>query len=282
MTASNLEALTGLPETLKTAKSTADVKTAISNVVRQLAADQYKANNGGTDTEAYEARDYLVGERNTRGLSWKLNMLREIAAANFCEMVRTGVHGGGTKIIGQPTNIDNTLAIYDAAVAASEPIAATAYAELVDGRNADDTEPTPHKVGWTNKFLTEFPSEITATITTQRDADAGGSTAYADMINQKNSDLKTYKSSLGLTKAPKEPRDPNAPKPEKAPRAAKDPNAVKTAKPVRALKAAKVRTEPGSENETESTSETSTETEGATATEPVVESATEETENTGS
>lgn len=281
MTVSTNEALTGLPEVLKTAKSTSTVTSAISNVVRQLASEQYSAHNAGSDTEAYEARDYLVGERNTRGLSWKLNMLREIAAANFCQMVRTGVHGGGTKLIGQPSNIDNTLAIYDAVIAAVEPIAATAYAELSDSRDEGSTEPLPHKVGWTNKFLTDYPTDLTTAIQTQRESDAGKSSAYGEMITQKNSDLATFKSTLGLAKAAKEPRDPNAPKPEKSPKAPKDPNAVKTAKPVRALKPAKVRTEPGSETETESTPETSTETADATATEPVVESATEETENTG-
>jgi len=175
-----------------------------------------KSNIEEQSTASVEAREYLVGEANTRGLSWKLNLLRQVAAANFCQLVRVGVHGGNTKILGQPENIDITLAIYEALIPAYEALSSKAFTEFSDAQTKGEGEPTVHRVGWVNKFLIDAPDSAFGAVSGDRESAASGNRKASDTINEKSSAVATFKASLAPAKPAKEPKAPKAPKAKKS------------------------------------------------------------------
>ena len=204
-----------------TVDSAADAQ-AIQAAIVSIEETVLKSNLEEQSTAPTVVQDYLVGEANTRGLSWKLNLLRQVAAANFCQLVRVGVHGGTVRLIGQQENIDITLRIYDALVSAYEALSAKEFTAFVDGQPKEEGVAAPHRVGWTNKFLVGAPDDAFAAVTSSRES-ASSNKKVADLIAEKNSGIAELKSTLAPAKperAPKEPKAPKAPKGPKAPKSA--------------------------------------------------------------
>lgn len=251
MSATGITKLDQLPENLTKAKSVSDVNGLLVDVERQVMKRVFDERNAGRDTETYTAEDYLLGEKNTRGLSWKLVLMREIAKANFCHMQRIGAHGGTIRIHGQPSNIAATKQIYEALAAGLEPISQSAFTSFNDARAEGDA--AVHKIGWINKFMIDTPAELGTALTESRNKDAGGNAKLAKMLEEKGEELKTYQASLAPAKAAPAPKDPNALKAARAPKAGKKSDAEIIA----AAQAAAAET-----------------TEGASSTEAVTETAT--------
>lgn len=205
-----------LPAALETAKTTEDVTTAVVEIERLVLQSNYEDSRSGSPEESYIAQDYVVGERNTRGLSWKLNLLRSIAAANFCRLVRVGVHGGQTRILGQQSNIDVTLRIYDALVATYTRLSTAAFTDFSDGHKSAEGAPTVHKAGWINQFLIEAPNELMADVVASREKDAGANSKVATMIAERTAKLQEFATSLAPAKPEKAPKAEKAPKSPKA------------------------------------------------------------------
>lgn len=218
MSVSTNPKLAQLPEALAKAKSSAEVATAVVDVERNLLKQVMDAHTGGRDTEDYTTQDFLVGERNTRGLSWKLALLRVIAANNFCQMIRIGVHGGTTQIAGQPANIENTLAVYNAISGVMDPLSQSAFTSYSEANKDGEGEPPIHKVGWVNKFLLDLPGELSDALKAAREKDAGGNGKLAKTIEEKDAALATFTKSLAPVKAAAQPRTPKAPRAPKPPK----------------------------------------------------------------
>lgn len=240
-----------LQENLSKAKSVGDVNGLLVDVERQVMKRVYDDRNAGRDTEAYTAEDYLLGEKNTRGLSWKLVLMREVARANFCQMIRIGAHGGTVKIVGQPSNIAATRTIYEALASSFDPIGQAAFASYNDARGENDAP--VHKIGWVNQFLINTPTELGAALTESREKDAGGNAKLAKMLEEKNSDLQAYLKSLAPSKPTPAPKDSNAAPKKKGGQKKSD------AEIIAAAAAAQNGTEAG-------TTEAASSTEGGTAT----------------
>lgn len=208
------EKLAQFPETLKTAKTLDAVTAALIDVENSIFKTVLDSHVSGQDNETYTARDFLVGERNTRGLSWKLGLLSAIAAANFCAMVRVGVHGGTTKIVGQPSNIDTVESLFNALAGGLETVGQSAFQTFNDGRK--EGEPAVHKVGWVNQFMLDAPGALTTALAARRDQAASGNAKLAKTFEEKDASLAEFRKTLAPVKATPAPKDPNAPKPPKA------------------------------------------------------------------
>lgn len=195
------------PSELEKATSVAAIAEAIASIEAQV----LKSNLEENSTAPVVAQDFLVGEANTRGLSFKLNLLRQVASANFTQVVRIGVHGGTVKILGQQDNIDITLAIYNALIPAYESVSKTAFTEYADSQKGEEG-PAAHRVGWINKFLVDAPDEAFASVANAREAQGGSNRKIADLLAQKTSDIVAFKATLT---PPKPVKEPKAPKPKK-------------------------------------------------------------------
>lgn len=215
--------LSTIAETLAEVKTVEELQNTTVEIERLVLKSNFEDFQSGKPQAAYEARDYVVGERNTRGLSWKLNLLRMIAEFNFCKMVRVGVHGGQTKILGQPENIDTTLTIYHALVPAYENLSKTEFTNFSDGQSKEEGAATVHRVGWINAFLLESPVKLGEALKESRERDAGSNGKIAGAIAEMNSNLTTFQSSLAPAKAE------SAPKAEKAPKSKKSSQTQETA-----------------------------------------------------
>lgn len=209
------EKLSSLPDNLTAAATPADMSTAIVETERLV----LKSNLEDTSPGPVIAQDYLVGEANTRGLSWKLNLLRKVADANFCKLVRIGVHGGTTRLLGTQENIDTTLSIYDALVAAYTAKSAAAFTEFIDGNKTEEGAPSVHKAGWINQWLIDAPNAIFEAVSESRETDAGNNKKLADMIAERTSAVTEFQASLAPVKPPKAERAPKTPKPPKGSKA---------------------------------------------------------------
>lgn len=199
-----------LPELLAEAKSIDAVDNAIVEVERLVLKSNYESHQSGSPEAAYEARDYVVGERNTRGLDWKLRTLRVVADANFCRMVRVGVHGGQTRILGQPENIDITLRIFETLVPALDAVSKTEFTNFSDGQNKEENAPVVHRAGWINKFLIEHAPALGTTIQESREKDAGSNGKLATMVSSREAALQEFANSLVPAKPAPAPKTPKA------------------------------------------------------------------------
>lgn len=204
--------LTTLPDTLTKTDSNAAIQTAVvalEDAVLRSNLENYQNNAEGP----FVSREYLVGEANTRGLSWKLNLLRLVAAANFCQLVRLGVHGGSTRVLGQEENLNTTFTVYDALVLCYEELSKKAFTDFTDQQEKGSEETTTHRVGWVNKFLQDAPTEVFAAVDSAR-ASATDRKAEA-MIAKKDEQMKELKATFAPVKAaaaPKAPKEKKAPK----------------------------------------------------------------------
>lgn len=177
-------------------------------------------NSGGEVT----SREYLVGEANTRGLSWKLNLLRQCAQVNFCQMVRLGVHGGSVRIIGTEENINATFALYDALVPRYEEVSKKAFQDFSDQQGKEEGGKAPHRVGWVNQYLIETPNSAFGAV-----QEARGSNPRVDaMLAQNEERFKEVRASFAPARAEKAPKAAKAPK---APKAAKGGETVEAETP---------------------------------------------------
>ena len=208
MNAQLTEAINGLSTRLENAKNPGDIQKAIVEIHRQALKASFDAGQTG-DAANYTSREYSVGEANTRGLSWKLNLLRRVAEANLTKMVRTGVHGGGTRILGTSDNIDATIAIYEALAAHFTAASPKAFEDYSAENKAEDGT-TVHRAGWMNKWLVDNPDEIFTAVQAQRERDAGSNKQLQNSILEANSALNVYQSSLSPAKAPKAEKAPKA------------------------------------------------------------------------
>lgn len=201
----------GLADALKGAKDAAAVSAIIVDLERQILKQNFDARNAGQDEDPIVTVPYEVGGRNTRGLSWKLELLRAVSKANFVVMRRTGVHGGGVNLIGQQKNIDLTLKIYDALAAAYDPLSTAAFTSYSEGRTEND--PAVHKVGWMNQFLIETPKQMGQSIDEAFATATSGNSKLAKVVQDKTDELSAYVASQSLASKPaKEPKAPKAKK----------------------------------------------------------------------
>lgn len=219
MNAKLTDKLTKLPETLSAATDLAALTNSLVEVERLVLKSNYENKQSGSPVGEYEARDFVVGEANTRGLSWKLNLCRAVAEGTFCKMVRSGVHGGNVRILGLPENVDTTIQIYTALVPAFEILGGTAFTGFADGLG--EGEAAPNRTGWVNQWLIATPAELASAITESRANDTSQNRKIADMVEEANSALTVFQSSLTPAKVERAPREPKAPKDPKAPRASK-------------------------------------------------------------
>lgn len=213
------EKLTSFPETMSKAKTAEEISNSIVEIERLVLKSNFEDHQAGSPAAPYVAQDYIVGERNTRGLSWKLNLLRTIAAATFCKMVRMGVHGGNVRILGQGENIDTTLRIYETLVDTYDGFGKTAFTDFSDGQKGEEGTPKVHRAGWINQFLVAAPEALASALTESRAKDAVSNGKLASMVAERESALHEYASSLVPAKPPqaeKAPKAPKTPKPKKA------------------------------------------------------------------
>lgn len=213
--------LATLPETLGTSKDVDELNNAVVEVEREVLRSNFTDSQSGSPQEAFTARDYILGERNTRGLSWKLNLMTVVAEANFCRMVRVGIHGGQTQILGQPENIDTTIRIYESIVPVYDTVGKAAFDSFAEGNGKEEGAATPNRAGWINQYLIKAPEAMGAAIEAQRSKDAASNGKIAKMIAEKGEELNTYRASLAPAKPVKEPKAPKAPKTPKTPKGQK-------------------------------------------------------------
>lgn len=211
--------LTKLPETLSGTADFEGLKNAIVETERLVLKSNYENKQSGAPVGEYEARDFVVGEANTRGLSWKLNLCRAVAEGTFCKMVRTGVHGGNVRILGLPENVDTAIQIYTAAVPAFDILGGSAFTAFADG--LAEGEAAPNRTGWINQWLIAAPAELASAIAESRISDTSQNRKIADMVAEADSALTVFQSSLTPAKVERAPREPKAPKDPKAPRASR-------------------------------------------------------------
>lgn len=192
----------------------AETNEAIQSVVVDLENAVLRSNLEDTSDSPFVSRDYVVGEPNTRGLSWKLNLLRLVAAANFCQLMRIGVHGGNTRVLGQEENLNTTFQVYDALAARYEELSKKAFQEFSDSRNKGEGEESVHRVGWVGKFLIEAPTEAFQAVTNAREE--GSNSRTTAMIEKKNEGLNTLRATFTPARTPAAPKAKKAPKGAKA------------------------------------------------------------------
>lgn len=198
--------LSNFPAVLERATTNDDIRTAVVDLENAVLKSNLEENTEGP----YTSREYLVGEPNTRGLSWKLNLLSLVARANFCERMRLGIHGGSTRILGQDENLDVTFQVYDALVAKYEELSKKAFDTFVEGQSKDEKAPTVHRVGWLGKFLIDAPNEVFEAVFRVRDDGANAKTMA--MIEKKNEGLAELRNTFTPTRSPATPKPKKAPK----------------------------------------------------------------------
>lgn len=215
------ERLEKLPEILGKATTVAELNAAVVDLERLVLKSNYADSQSGSPEAAFEARDYILGERNTRGLSWKLNLMTVIAEANFCRMVRVGIHGGQTQILGQPENIDTTIRIFEAIVPVYDTVGKNEFTSYSDSASKEEGAATPHRAGWINQYLTKAPEAMGAAIEESRTKDTSGNSKLAKMVEERTAELNQFRASLVPAKPVKEPKAPKAPKAPKQPKGQK-------------------------------------------------------------
>jgi hypothetical protein len=203
--------LSTFPESLSKAKSKDEVNTAVVEIERLVLKSNFEDHQNSVSA-AYEAQDYTVGEANTRGLDWKIRLLRVLSNANFCYLQRLGVHGGQTQVIGQPENIDVTFQIYNALIPAYEAVSVAAFEDFLEGNSKEEGAAKPHKAGWINKFLVEVPAELGEKLHESQEKDAGTNGKLAAMIASKKTELQEYQKTLTPPRIERTPRAKKAPK----------------------------------------------------------------------
>lgn len=213
--------LARFPEAIAGVKTLDELTTSLVEIERLVLKSNYETKQSGSPLAEYEARDFIVGESNTRGLSWKLNLFRAIAEATFCKMVRVGVHGGNVRVLGQPENIDTTLQIYNALVPVFEGLGGTAFTEYSDGQKGEEGEAPVNRTGWVNQWLIAAPTKLAEAVAESRTHDTSQNGKIANMVLEANSELTVYQSSLAPAKVERTPRAPRDPKAPKSPRPSK-------------------------------------------------------------
>ena len=198
--------LTQLPTNLANAESNDAIKT----VVVDLENAVLRSNLEETSDTPFVSRDYVVGEANTRGLSWKLNLLRLVATANFCQLMRIGVHGGNTRVLGQEENLDTTFQVYDALTDRYAELSAKEFESFSDARSKEENAEKVHRVGWVGKFLIDAPTEVFAAVEASRQENA--SAKVTALIEKKNEGLNQLRATFAPVRTPAAPKAPKAPK----------------------------------------------------------------------
>lgn len=208
--------LNALPETAAKSSKFDEVVASVVEVERLVLKSNYEDKQSGVTAE-FEKREYEVGGPNTRGLSWKLVLFRTIADATFCQMVRVGVHGGNVLVLGQPDNVNATIAIFESLVPVMDTISKSAYTEFADGPKEEGAS-TPNRTGWINQWLIDAPETLSTAIAESRSKDTSSNSKIANMVAEAESALKEFRGTVvppkpvKVPKAPKAPKDPNAPK----------------------------------------------------------------------
>lgn len=210
------ERLAAFPETVGKATNMEGVQNAFIDISRHVLNSNFEEAKAGQDPGPYISRDYSLGDRNTRGLSWKLNLMRMVCEGTFCHMHRVGVHGGQVQIRGTEENVNTAIQIFEALVPAFEAQGKTAFTEFSDGPK-EEGAPTPHRAGWINQYLISAPAEISTALSAVRSEDAGKNGKLAAMIAERENGLKEYQASLAPVKPAPEPKTPKA---KKAPKTA--------------------------------------------------------------
>lgn len=203
------ERLATLPEALSKATNEEAVSTAVSEVERLVLKSTFDDAQSGSLGE-YVSQDYVVGERNTRGLSWKLNLLRTVAQNTFTELLRVGVHGGNVKLLGYQDHINATLAIYNALVDAYGTVAQAAFTSFSDENKPAEGDAPVHKAGWINQFLLAAPDQLGEDLTASREKDLGSNAKAANVIAEQSAALKAFKETILPPPAPRAPRKSKA------------------------------------------------------------------------
>lgn len=221
------ENLEKFPQTLTNVKDVSGLIESVVGLERLVLKSNYEDRQSGNQA-AYERREFEVGGPNTRGLSWKLALCRVLAEATFCKMVRTGVHGGGTVILGRPENIDITIKLFTDLTPVYDELSKTVYTETAEGASQADGATPMTKAGWISAWLLNTPLEMATAIKESREKDASSNQKIAAMISEAEAGLMEYEKTLEpikVTRAPKASRprraakaemedDPNRPAPE--------------------------------------------------------------------
>lgn len=200
MNAKTQSLLNNFPAALEKATTNEEIKQAVVELENAV----LKSNLDENSDAPVVARDYVVGEANTRGLSWKLNLLRAVAAANFCQLMRIGVHGGNTRVLGQEDNLNITFAVYDALVAKYEEASAKAFQDFSDAQSKDENAEKVHRVGWTGKYLIDSPTEVFEAVMQAREENSNAKVTA--MVERKNEALGQLRATFTPTRTPAAPK----------------------------------------------------------------------------
>lgn len=219
------ERLSKFSEMANNAKSINELTNVVVETERIVFKSNFEDRQGGGPEANYETREFVVGEANTRGISWKLNLLRAVADANFSKMVRVGVHGGQAILLGQPDNLDITFAIYHALEPVYERLGKTAFDEFMEAQQGAEGTEKINRGGWINQWLVASPANLTETINESRNKDAASNGKLANLLVEKDTALQSYLETVTPPKPVKTPKAPKAPKEPKAKKGkkAKDP-----------------------------------------------------------
>lgn len=199
------ERLAALPENLSKATTEEAVSIAVAEVERLILKSTFEEAPTGSLGD-YVAQDYVVGERNTRGLSWKLGLLRTVANSNFTEVLRVGVHGGNVKLLGYQDHIDSTLAIYNALVDAYGTVSQAAFTSFSDENKPAEGDAPVHKAGWINAWLLEAPTQLHDDLEASRAKDLSSNAKAANVIAEQAAALNAFKATILPPPAPRAPR----------------------------------------------------------------------------
>ena len=140
--------------------------------------------------EEYSADFISVGDRKSRGLQWKLNLLYVLAEYNFCVFIRYGHHGGDGVLVGQQVNKDAVRMMFDATVLTVDRIADLEWYLIKNNLTEWYKAGGPSTTAWKNSFKIGFVTGLRLKMQLERKSEVLEDNRASALVSLKDMELK--------------------------------------------------------------------------------------------